>query len=89
MELPPSSVLKQKGWASARPVPSLELCPSSSTSSRTTPLLHPSPLTMQSQLAQFSLAYMAADVLFYLVPFTPGDFMFLIHHCISAFYVLG
>ncbi|KAL6772460.1 hypothetical protein ACKKBG_A30310 [Auxenochlorella protothecoides x Auxenochlorella symbiontica] len=43
----------------------------------------------QSQLAQFSLAYMVADVLFYLVPFTPGDFMFLVHHCISGFYVLG
>lgn len=44
---------------------------------------------VQSQLAQFSLAYMVADVLFYLVPFTPGDFMFLVHHCISGFYVLG
>lgn len=44
---------------------------------------------MQTSLAQFSLAYMLSDTLYYVIPFTPTDFMFLVHHSISGLYVVG
>ena len=43
----------------------------------------------QTALAQFSLAYMLSDTLFYVLPFTPTDFMFVVHHVISGLYVVG
>lgn len=45
-------------------------------------------LPPQSLLNQFSLAYMAADFFFFLIPFTPSDMLFIVHHFISAFYLV-
>lgn len=47
----------------------------------------PSPL--QLLLTQFSFAYIIADFIFYLMPFTPNDYVFIVHHFISGFYVVG
>ncbi|PSC68818.1 Carbonic anhydrase 2 [Micractinium conductrix] len=43
----------------------------------------------QKLLNEFSLAYMIADLFFFLLPFTPDDFVFLIHHVISSVYLVG
>ncbi|KAL4853196.1 TLC domain-containing protein [Chlorella vulgaris] len=43
----------------------------------------------QKLLNEFSLGYMVADMLFFLLPFTPDDVVFMIHHSISAIYLVG
>lgn len=43
----------------------------------------------QKLLNEFSLAYMLADFFFYLVPFAPDDYVFMVHHSISAVYLVG
>lgn len=43
----------------------------------------------QTRLAEFSLAYMTADFVFYLLPWEPGDLKFVVHHVISAFYLVA
>ena len=37
----------------------------------------------------WSLAYLLADAAFFLLPFTPTDYLFIGHHIISALYLLG
>nr|AXF42660.1 carbonic anhydrase CAH1630 [Chlorella sp. ArM0029B] len=43
----------------------------------------------QKLLNEFSLGYMVADSLFFLMPFTPTDYVFIIHHIISSIYLCG
>lgn len=43
----------------------------------------------QVLLAQFSLAYLLADYVLYILPVTPGDMIFTVHHAISAVYLVS
>lgn len=43
----------------------------------------------QTLLVEFSFAYMIADFFFYLIPFTPNDVMFIVHHFISTLFIVG
>ncbi|KAL4439711.1 hypothetical protein ABPG75_002712 [Micractinium tetrahymenae] len=43
----------------------------------------------QKLLNEFSLAYMITDFFFFLLPFAPTAFVFMIHHTISAIYLVG
>lgn len=43
----------------------------------------------QKLLNEFSLAYMIADFFFFLLPFTPTDFVFIVHHIIASIYLVG
>lgn len=43
----------------------------------------------QLMLIQFSLAYMIADFAFYLVIFDPWNYLFVVHHIISALFLVG
>ncbi|KAL4450547.1 hypothetical protein ABPG77_000903 [Micractinium sp. CCAP 211/92] len=43
----------------------------------------------QKLLNEFSLAYMVADFFFYLLPFDPTDYVFMVHHTLSAIYLVG
>mmetsp|Transcript_9292 Transcript_9292/g.27917 ORF Transcript_9292/g.27917 Transcript_9292/m.27917 type:complete len:186 (+) Transcript_9292:210-767(+) len=42
----------------------------------------------QTFLMQFSSAYMLVDLFFFLLPFTPDDWLFIGHHCMTAAYML-
>ncbi|GAB4813907.1 hypothetical protein N2152v2_000953 [Parachlorella kessleri] len=42
----------------------------------------------QTRMLQFSLGYMIADF-GYLMLFTPTDLLFIVHHTISSFYIVG
>eukprot|EP00887_Chlorella_sp_A99_P004091 scaffold23.g4091.t1 len=48
-----------------------------------------SPAQASALLCQYSLAYMVADMLFYLLPFTPGDYLYIVHHFITGIYIVG
>ncbi|EFN54468.1 hypothetical protein CHLNCDRAFT_58129 [Chlorella variabilis] len=43
----------------------------------------------QKLLNEFSLGYMAADMLFFLLPFTPDDHEHILHHTVSSIYLVG
>lgn len=43
----------------------------------------------QMWLMQFSTAYMLVDLFFFLLPFTPDDFLFIGHHILTASYMLS
>jgi hypothetical protein len=43
----------------------------------------------QITLTQFSLAYMVADFSIYLMPWEPTNMLFVVHHIISAYFLVG